>query len=64
MSPNQSAELIVRAEHSAGVLAPGFDADFVVLDTDVVLAVAPAELAALDVLRAPSSAAGPFTAAA
>jgi predicted amidohydrolase YtcJ len=38
-------------EHSAGVLAPGFDADFVVLDTDDVLAVAPAELASLDVLR-------------
>jgi Amidohydrolase family len=38
-------------EHCAGVLAPGYDADFAVLDTGDVLAAAPAELASLAVLR-------------
>ena len=33
------------------MLAPGFDADFLVLGTGDVLAVPPAELAAVDVLR-------------
>jgi predicted amidohydrolase YtcJ len=46
-----SAAWLGYREQSAGVLAPGYDADFLVLDTDDVLAVAPAELAMLDVLR-------------
>lgn len=46
-----SAAWLGYRERSAGVLAPGFDADFVVLGTDDVLAVPPAELASVDVVR-------------
>ena len=46
-----SAAWLGYREQSAGVLAPGFDADFLVLGTDDVLAVPPAELASVEVLR-------------
>jgi predicted amidohydrolase YtcJ len=46
-----SAAWLGYREQSAGVLAPGYDADFLVLDTEDVLTVPAAELASLDVLR-------------
>jgi predicted amidohydrolase YtcJ len=46
-----SAAWLGYRERTAGVLAAGYDADFLVLDTADVLALSPAELASVGVLR-------------
>jgi predicted amidohydrolase YtcJ len=45
-----SAAWLGYRERTAGMLASGYDADFLVLDTADVLALAPAELASVGVL--------------